>query len=101
MNVPTRVAPPRPSLPPKVEAQLKNPSEGILLNLSSISIKDEPITSKQDNLFDLLGTESEKTESKDLFGGFVNATNTNNDILFDPFVLNTNSNVSKNLKMYI
>lgn len=70
------------------------PSEGLLLNFSSVSIEDEPITSKQDNLFDLLGPESEKTEPKDLFGGFVDATNTNNDILFDPFVSKTNSSVS-------
>jgi hypothetical protein len=66
-----------------------------LLNFSSVSLDDEPvITPKQDNLFDLLGTESEKTESKDLFGGFVDATNTNNDILFDPFITKASSNVN-------
>lgn len=81
-------------MPPKVEAQPKKPSEGLLLNFSSISIEDEvPVTSKQDNLFDLLGSEAEKTESKDLFGGFVDSSNANNDILFDPFISKTNSNV--------
>lgn len=53
---------------------------------------------KQDNLFDLLGSEnpeSEKTESKDLFGGFVNATTSStNDILFNPFVSKPNSQVN-------
>lgn len=93
-NVPIRVAPPRPHLPPKVEVQSNKPNEGLLLNLSSISIDDESDTLKSDNLFDLLGSESEKTESKDLFGGFVNASNTSNDILFDPFVSKTNLNVS-------
>lgn len=57
-------------------------------------MEDESVTPKKDNLFDLFGPEPEKTESKDLFGGFVNATNTANDILFDPFVSKTNSNVS-------
>jgi len=91
------VAPPRPHLPPKVEVQSNKPNEGLLLNFSSVSIDDEPVTSKTDDLFDLLGPESEKPESKDLFGGFVNASNTNNDILFDPFVSKTNSNVSSQL----
>ncbi|CAI6348087.1 unnamed protein product [Macrosiphum euphorbiae] len=91
-NVPIRVAPPRPHLPPKVDVQSNKPNEGLLLNFSSVSIDDEPVASKPDNLFDLLGPESEKTESKDLFGGFVNSSNTNNDILFDPFVSKTNSN---------
>lgn len=54
---------------------------------------------KQDNLFDLLGSECEKTESKDLFDDFVNTTNTTNDILFDPFVSKTNSNVSKTYQL--
>lgn len=93
MNIPTRVAPPRPNLPPKIEVKTNKPSEGLLLNLSSVSIEDESVETKQDNLFDLLGHESEKTESKDLFGGFVNATNTNDDILFNPFVSKPNSNV--------
>lgn len=61
--------------------------------MSSVSIEDEPIISKSDNFFDLLGAESEKTESKDIFGGFVNATSTNN-ILFDEFVLKSDSKVS-------
>lgn len=95
MNVPNRVAPPRPELPPKVDVQLNKPSEGLLLNFSSVSIEDEPeVTLKQNNFFDLLGTESEKTESKDLFGGFVDASITNNDILFDPFVSKASSNVN-------
>lgn len=75
--------------------------------MSSISIEDEqilipPVTSKQDNLFDLLGSETEKTEPKDLFGGFVNSSNTNNEILFDPFVSKTNSNVrNKQIENFI
>lgn len=56
-------------------------------------MEDEPVISKKENLFDLLGSESEKTEPKDLFGGFVNATNTNNDDFFNPFVSKTNTNV--------
>lgn len=59
-----------------------------------MSIDDDPFISKQDNLFDLLGPESNKTESKDIFGGFVNATSTNDDILFDSFVSKSDSNVS-------
>lgn len=77
---------------------MNKPTEGLLLNLSSVSLEDESVTLKQENLFDLLGSESDKTESKDLFGGFVNATNTNNDDIFNPFVSKTNSNVSNNAK---
>jgi len=97
VNAPTRsVPPPRPNLPSKVDVQSNKPNESLLLNFSSISIEDEQIIPKQDNLYDLLGPESEKTEPKDLFGGFVNAvnTNTNTDILFDPFISKKNSNVS-------
>lgn len=82
-------------MPPKVEVKPNKPSEGLLLNLSSISIEDETVTAEKDqNLFDLLGSETEKTESKNLFGEFVNNTSTADNNLFNPFVSQTNPNVS-------
>ncbi|VVC36782.1 Hypothetical protein CINCED_3A000994 [Cinara cedri] len=92
VKIPTRVAPPRPELPPKIEVKSNKPNEGLLLNFASISMEDETITAKKDNLFDLLGPETDNTESKDLFGGFVDVTSEDNNILFDPFVSKTNSN---------
>jgi len=63
-------------------------------------MENEPVTLKQDNLFDLLGSESEKTEPKDLFGGFVDANNTNNDV-FNQFTSKITSNVNISLKIII
>ncbi|XP_050429308.1 cyclin-G-associated kinase isoform X2 [Adelges cooleyi] len=82
------VPPLRPDNPPHViESKSNKTNEGLLLNLSFVSIEDEPAKSKKEDLFDLLGSENNKTDnSKDLFDGFVEATNTNNDILFDSFV---------------
>jgi len=80
---------------------LNKPSEGLLLNLSSVSLEDEPVTLKQENVFDLLESESEKIESKDFFGGFVDTTNTNNEDIFNPFVSKTNSNVSNKIVLNI
>ncbi|XP_050532140.1 cyclin-G-associated kinase [Daktulosphaira vitifoliae] len=81
----SRVPPSKSSKSPVVDKKEIKPAEGLLLNLSSMSIEDEPVKEKQKNIFDLLESGNDKTDiSKDLFEGFSEATSKND--IFDPFV---------------